>query len=242
MGDPGPHLQRVVRDVVGTPIKASDLEIGDLVNAEPEIIFADQDDAAGRRGHPAAGRQGQGRGDPRPDGARATSCRRRTARTGRSTASSATPRSAPTSAARSRCTSSTTHHLLCPCHQSTFDLADAGKVLFGPAARPLPQLPLTVDDEGYLVAPAATSPSRSDRASGSVADACPLDTSKIATTNRDEPATATKPSKAGAAADLGRRPARAGHAGARRTCARSSPTTGRSCSARSRCRASSSCC
>jgi ubiquinol-cytochrome c reductase iron-sulfur subunit len=46
----------------------------------------------------------------------------------------------------------TTHNLLCPCHQSTFDLADAGKVLFGPAARPLPQLPLTVDSEGYLAA------------------------------------------------------------------------------------------
>ena len=46
----------------------------------------------------------------------------------------------------------TTHHLLCPCHQSTFDLADSGKVIFGPAARPLPQLPLAVDDEGYLVA------------------------------------------------------------------------------------------
>ena len=35
-----------------------------------------------------------------------------------------------------------THHLLCPCHQSTFDLADNGKVIFGPAHRPLPQLPL----------------------------------------------------------------------------------------------------
>ena len=46
----------------------------------------------------------------------------------------------------------TTHHLLCPCHQSTFDLGDAGRVVFGPAARALPQLPLTVDDEGYLVA------------------------------------------------------------------------------------------
>jgi ubiquinol-cytochrome c reductase iron-sulfur subunit len=46
----------------------------------------------------------------------------------------------------------TTHHLLCPCHQSTFDLADSGRVVFGPAARALPQLPLTVDDEGYLVA------------------------------------------------------------------------------------------
>jgi ubiquinol-cytochrome c reductase iron-sulfur subunit len=45
-----------------------------------------------------------------------------------------------------------THHLLCPCHQSTFDLADHCKVVFGPAARPLPQLPIAVDAEGYLVA------------------------------------------------------------------------------------------
>ena len=45
-----------------------------------------------------------------------------------------------------------THHLLCPCHQSTFDLANHCAVVFGPAARPLPQLPITVDAEGYLVA------------------------------------------------------------------------------------------
>ncbi|GII98039.1 menaquinol-cytochrome c reductase iron-sulfur subunit precursor [Sediminihabitans luteus] len=45
-----------------------------------------------------------------------------------------------------------THHLLCPCHQSTFDVANGAKVVFGPAHRPLPQLPITVDDEGYLVA------------------------------------------------------------------------------------------
>jgi quinol---cytochrome c reductase iron-sulfur subunit len=45
-----------------------------------------------------------------------------------------------------------THHLLCPCHQSTFDLGDAGKVVFGPANRPLPQLPITTDAEGYIVA------------------------------------------------------------------------------------------
>lgn len=44
------------------------------------------------------------------------------------------------------------HHLLCPCHQSTFDLADSGNVVFGPAARRLPQLPITIDQEGYLVA------------------------------------------------------------------------------------------
>jgi len=45
-----------------------------------------------------------------------------------------------------------THHLLCPCHQSTFDVAEDCKVVFGPAKRPLPQLEITVDAEGYLVA------------------------------------------------------------------------------------------
>jgi ubiquinol-cytochrome c reductase iron-sulfur subunit len=45
-----------------------------------------------------------------------------------------------------------THHLLCPCHQSTFDVTDGCKVVFGPASRPLPQLPIAVDAEGYLIA------------------------------------------------------------------------------------------
>jgi ubiquinol-cytochrome c reductase iron-sulfur subunit len=45
-----------------------------------------------------------------------------------------------------------THHLLCPCHQSTFDVTEHAKVVFGPAAHPLPQLAITVDDDGYLVA------------------------------------------------------------------------------------------
>jgi ubiquinol-cytochrome c reductase iron-sulfur subunit len=42
--------------------------------------------------------------------------------------------------------------LLCPCHQSQFDVADGAKPFFGPAARPLPQLPLGVDNEGVLIA------------------------------------------------------------------------------------------
>jgi ubiquinol-cytochrome c reductase iron-sulfur subunit len=46
----------------------------------------------------------------------------------------------------------TTHHILCPCHQSTFDAANGANVIFGPAARALPQLPLMVDDNGYLAA------------------------------------------------------------------------------------------
>jgi ubiquinol-cytochrome c reductase iron-sulfur subunit len=40
--------------------------------------------------------------------------------------------------------------LVCPCHYSTFDPADGGKVIFGPAGRALPQLPLEVDGRGYL--------------------------------------------------------------------------------------------
>jgi ubiquinol-cytochrome c reductase iron-sulfur subunit len=45
-----------------------------------------------------------------------------------------------------------THHLLCPCHQSQFDVSRGAAVIFGPAARALPQLPIAVDDEGYLIA------------------------------------------------------------------------------------------
>ncbi|WP_424465579.1 Rieske 2Fe-2S domain-containing protein [Pseudoclavibacter helvolus] len=45
-----------------------------------------------------------------------------------------------------------THHLLCPCHQSQFDVKNHCEVIFGPAGRPLPQLPIAVDDEGYLIA------------------------------------------------------------------------------------------
>ena len=46
----------------------------------------------------------------------------------------------------------TTHHILCPCHQSTFDATRGAKVIFGPATRALPQLPIGVDSEGFLVA------------------------------------------------------------------------------------------
>jgi ubiquinol-cytochrome c reductase iron-sulfur subunit len=45
-----------------------------------------------------------------------------------------------------------THHLLCPCHQSQFDVANHCEVIFGPAKRALPQLPISIDSEGYLVA------------------------------------------------------------------------------------------
>jgi ubiquinol-cytochrome c reductase iron-sulfur subunit len=40
--------------------------------------------------------------------------------------------------------------LICPCHQSMFNVRDNGEPIFGPAPRPLPQLPLYIDASGYL--------------------------------------------------------------------------------------------
>ena len=45
-----------------------------------------------------------------------------------------------------------TGQLLCPCHQSAFDVLDGAQPVFGPAARALPQLPIAIDDEGYVIA------------------------------------------------------------------------------------------
>jgi len=45
-----------------------------------------------------------------------------------------------------------TSRILCPCHQSQFDVTQGARPVFGPATRPLPQLPITVDDEGFFVA------------------------------------------------------------------------------------------
>jgi ubiquinol-cytochrome c reductase iron-sulfur subunit len=44
-----------------------------------------------------------------------------------------------------------THQLICPCHQSTFDVLSDCKPVFGPASRSLPQLPLATDSDGYVV-------------------------------------------------------------------------------------------
>lgn len=45
-----------------------------------------------------------------------------------------------------------TYRILCPCHQSQFDALTYAKPIFGPAARALAQLPITIDTNGYLVA------------------------------------------------------------------------------------------
>jgi ubiquinol-cytochrome c reductase iron-sulfur subunit len=45
-----------------------------------------------------------------------------------------------------------TSRILCPCHQSQFLVTEGAVPVFGPATRPLPQLPITLDGEGYFVA------------------------------------------------------------------------------------------
>jgi ubiquinol-cytochrome c reductase iron-sulfur subunit len=47
-----------------------------------------------------------------------------------------------------------TSELFCPCHQSVFFVPDGARPTGGPATRPLPQLPLTIDADGYIVAQA----------------------------------------------------------------------------------------
>ena len=142
---------RVVNDVAGTPIRPDEVEIGQLINAEPGVFFEEKD------------------GEPIYEGVRLQQAKAKAAAiVVRMKPSDITPAPGRENwgVAGILCYSKIcthvgcpislweqqTHHLLCPCHQSTFDLADNGKVIFGPAARPLPQLPIMVDSEGYLVA------------------------------------------------------------------------------------------
>ena len=143
---------RVVNDVAGTPIKPEDIEIGQLINAEPDVFF-----------HP------EEYGEEEFHGVRLNQEKAKAALiVVRMRPEDITPIAERENwgidgilAYSKICThvgcpislwEQWTHHLLCPCHQSTFDLADNGKVIFGPAARALPQLPLAVDEEGYLIA------------------------------------------------------------------------------------------
>ncbi len=144
---------RVVRDVTGTPIRPADMEIGDLINGEPAGIFN-----GGPDGEPLEGvvlQINKSKGAVvvvrmEPDEIIPAEGRENWAVDGIICYSKiCTHVGCPISLYER-----TTHHLLCPCHQSTFDLSDSARVVFGPAARALPQLPLGVDEEGYLIATA----------------------------------------------------------------------------------------
>ncbi len=143
---------RIVRDVTGTPILLSDLQIGDLFNAQPEALYPTEEN-----GYPEVHgleiQVGKSKASVilvrmEPSELTIKKGRENWAVSGVVCYSKiCTHVGCPISLAEQK-----THHLLCPCHQSTFDLADSGRVIFGPAARPLPQLPIKVDAEGYLVA------------------------------------------------------------------------------------------
>jgi ubiquinol-cytochrome c reductase iron-sulfur subunit len=45
-----------------------------------------------------------------------------------------------------------THQLICPCHQSTFDVLRGATPTYGPAVRPLPQLPIRLQEDGTFTA------------------------------------------------------------------------------------------
>jgi ubiquinol-cytochrome c reductase iron-sulfur subunit len=143
---------RLVRDVVGTPILASEVEVGDLVNAAPEALFPTEENGYEEL-HGAQLQVDKAKGAiiiVRMDPKDITPLEGREKWTVDGIicySKICTHVGCPISLYER-----TTHHVLCPCHQSTFDLADHAKVVFGPAARPLPQLPLAVDEEGYLVA------------------------------------------------------------------------------------------
>ncbi len=143
---------RIVNDVSGTPIRPEQMEIGQLVNAEPAIFFAVDEEGE----HLIEGVELQQEKAKaavilvkmRPEDFTAAKGRENWSQDGVLCFSKiCTHVGCPISLWEQQ-----THHLLCPCHQSTFDLGDNGKVIFGPAARALPQLPVMLDEEGYLVA------------------------------------------------------------------------------------------
>ncbi|MEJ2578154.1 MAG: Rieske 2Fe-2S domain-containing protein [Kineosporiaceae bacterium] len=131
---------RLVRDPEGGAVKASDLTIGSAVHVMPEGID-ETTDVLEERAKAAVLLL-------RLDPAQLTDATADDAYQGIVAVSKiCTHMGCPVALYEQR-----THHLLCPCHQSTFDAADNFAVIFGPAKRPLPRLPITVDDEGYLIA------------------------------------------------------------------------------------------
>ena len=146
---------RIVNDVTGLPIKPSDMSIGQLVNAQPEGLVPVSEERPGviyLEGvelNVEKAKSSLIMVRMEPDDITFSKDSPENWQVGGILAYSkiCTHVGCPISLYEQQ-----THHVLCPCHQSTFDLANAAEVIFGPAARPLPQLPITVDDEGYLVA------------------------------------------------------------------------------------------
>ena len=142
--DNPPYGRRIVRDVVGTPIRAADLEIGDLVNAVPDGLF----DLEGVDLQVAKSKGAVILVKMEPDEIKHVEGRENWTVNGVICYSKiCTHVGCPISLYER-----TTHHVLCPCHQSTFDLADGGKVSSDRPPGRCRSCHSRSDDEGYLVA------------------------------------------------------------------------------------------
>jgi len=142
---------RIVNDVAGTPIRPEEVQLGQLVNAEPAVLFETEHGEhvlEGAEKQAAKAKAAVILVRMRPEEISAPEGRENWGVDGILCYSKiCTHVGCPISLYEQQ-----THNVLCPCHQSTFDLANGGEVIFGPASRPLPQLPIGVDEEGYLVA------------------------------------------------------------------------------------------
>jgi len=138
------HLRLV--DINGRPIHRADLEAGGFMTVFPEG-FTDTDAhqaidqtvlirPLGPQANSSAFHSGPGRSTWTPDGYVAYS-------------KVCTHAGCPVGLYQEQL-----YQLLCPCHQSLFDILDGAKPVFGPAPRPLPQLPLYIDAEGFIRAQA----------------------------------------------------------------------------------------
>lgn len=124
---------RVVRES-GRPIRPGDLEVGGVLTVFPEGEKREDSATVLVRVEPGKMRPRPGREDWAPEGNVAYSkiCTHVGCPVGLYQESS--------------------HQLICPCHQSTFNVLNGAEPVLGPATRSLPQLPLDVDAEGFLVA------------------------------------------------------------------------------------------
>jgi ubiquinol-cytochrome c reductase iron-sulfur subunit len=128
---------RLVDIVSKRPVHVGDLEIGGLLTVMPEGVGVDDRNAATSptiliRLRPGENHPAKGRADWAPEGYIAYN-------------KICTHAGCPIGLYEQQ-----THLLFCPCHQSTFDVVHHCRVVFGPAARPLPQLPIYIDSEGYF--------------------------------------------------------------------------------------------
>lgn len=160
---------RVVQDGTGRPVLASSVPIGSLINVQPGTLYPSEGEGGyegsttGESGsNEDLGVSAESKSYVQNERARAASILIRIEPGAYSVAGDRTSWNVGGIFCYSKicvhmgCPISlyeqTTHHLLCPCHQSVYDLADGGKVIFGPGARAMPQLPIMVDSDGYLVA------------------------------------------------------------------------------------------